>query len=178
MSRHLFPFERARRWTVDFATRKVRALAFDRPVPYLARVVLLAAAYFSAAKLALLVAIPPGYATAVWPPSGIALAALLLWGNRLWPGVWIGSFAANLMVEGAPLVAAAFATGSSLQAFAVATLVRRHLGVPRRFARVRDVLVFVGLVAGGAVIAPTVALVPLAAIYPLQVPDLATNWWT
>jgi PAS domain S-box-containing protein len=143
-----------------------------------AQVGLLAAVYFTAAKLALLVAIPPGYATAVWPPSGIALAALLLWGNRLWPGVWIGSFAANLMVEGAPLVAAAFATGSSLQAFAVATLVRRRLGVPRRFARVRDVLVFVGLVAGGAVIAPTVALVPLGAIYPLQVPDLASNWWT
>jgi len=149
-----------------------------RQVPYLAQVALIAAAYFAVARLSLALAIPPGYATAVWPPSGIALAALLLWGNRLWPGVWIGSFAANLMVEGAPLVAAAFATGSSLQAFAVATLVRRHLGVPRRFARVRDVLVFVGLVAGGAVIAPTVALVPLGAIYPLQVPDLASNWWT
>ncbi|HYR37270.1 MAG TPA: MASE1 domain-containing protein [Burkholderiales bacterium] len=143
-----------------------------------AQVALLAAVYFTAAKLALLAAIPPGYATALWPPSGIALAALLLWGTRLWPGVWIGSFAANLMVEGAPLPAAVIAAGSSLQAYAVATLVRRHLGVPRRFTLVRDVLVFVGLAAGGAIIAPTVALVPLATIYPLKVPDIATNWWT
>src|SRR5437879_7481842 len=91
MNRHLFPFERARKWTVDFAARSARALALDRPVPYLARVVLLAAAYFSAAKLALLVAIPPGYATAVWPPSGIALASALVRGNGIWPGVWLGA---------------------------------------------------------------------------------------
>ena len=105
-----------------------------------AQVALLAALYFAAAKLSLLVAIPPGYATAIWPPSGIALAALLLWGNRLWPGVWLGSFAANLTVEGALLASTVIATGSTLQAFAIATLVRRHLGVPRRFVRVHEVL--------------------------------------
>ena len=59
-------------------------------------IVLLAAVYFAAAKVSLSAAIPPGYATPIWPPSGIALAALLLGGNRLWPGVWIGSFAARL----------------------------------------------------------------------------------
>ncbi|MBV9360088.1 MAG: MASE1 domain-containing protein [Betaproteobacteria bacterium] len=143
-----------------------------------AQAVLLAVVYFAAAKVSLLVAIPPGYATAIWPPSGIALAALLLWGIPLWPGAWIGSFAANLMVGGSVLTATAIASGSSLQAFAIATLVRRHLGVPRRFLRVREVLTFVGLAAGGAVIAPTVALLPLATIYPLQAPDLASNWWT
>src|SRR4029077_5231253 len=70
------------------------------------------------------------------------------------------------------------ATGSSLQAFAIATLVRRHLGVPARFVSVREVLTFVGLSAGGAVIAPTVALLPLATINPLLAPDLVSNWWT
>ena len=140
--------------------------------------VLLAAAYFAAAKVSLLAAIPPGYATAIWPPSGIALAGLLLGSTRLWPGVWIGSFAANLTVEGALLASLVIATGSTLQAFAVATLVRRQLGVPRRFERVREVLKFVGLCAGGAIIAPTVALLPLATIYPLAAGDLVWNWWT
>src|SRR5438874_2452367 len=51
MGHQLLPFEQARRWTVDFAARSARALALDRPVPYLARVGLLAAVYFSAAKL-------------------------------------------------------------------------------------------------------------------------------
>jgi PAS domain S-box-containing protein len=143
-----------------------------------AQIGLLAAVYFAAAKLSLLVAIPPGYATAIWPPSGIALAALLLWGNRLWPGVLLGSFAANLSVEGALVASLVIATGSTLQTYAIATLVRRHLGVPRRFARVQEVLMFVGLVAGGAIIAPTLALLPLAIVYPLQVHDLVSNWWT
>src|ERR1051325_7602743 len=141
-------------------------------------IALLAAAYFAAAKVSLLAAIPPGYATAIWPPSGIALAGLLPGGNRLWPGVWLGSFAANLTVEGALLASLVIATGSALQAFAVATLVRRQLGVPRRFERVQEVLRFVGLVAGGAIIAPTVALLPLSSVSPLPAVDLASNWWT
>src|SRR6185503_6057483 len=69
-----------------------QALAPSRRWIVLAQAACLAAAYFAAAKLALLLAIPPGYATALWPGSGIALAALLLAGNRLWPGVWVGSF--------------------------------------------------------------------------------------
>ena len=75
-----------------------------------AQVALLAAVYFAAAKVSPFVAVPPGYATAIWPPSGIALAALLLWGNRLWPGIWLGSFAANITVEGAWLASAVIAT--------------------------------------------------------------------
>ena len=142
------------------------------------QVALLAVVYFAAAKASLLLAIPPGYATAVWPPSGIALAALLLWGGRLWPGIWIGSFAANLTIEGAVLASAVIATGSALQAHVIAALLSRAIGVPRRFERVRDVATFVGLVVGGAVIAPTVALLPLATIYPLPALDLAANWWT
>ena len=141
-------------------------------------ILVLAAAYFAAAKVCLPVAIPPGYASAIWPPSGIALAALLLGGTRLWPGVWIGSLAANLTVEGKLLASLVIATGSTLQAFAIATLVRNRLGVPRSFERVREVLTFVGLCAGGAIIAPTVALLPLATIYPLPAADLVWNWWT
>ena len=48
-----------------------------RRAPYVARLILVAGGYFAAAKLSLFFAIPPGYATAVWPPSGIAVAAML-----------------------------------------------------------------------------------------------------
>src|SRR5437660_12645900 len=54
-----------------------------------------AAIYFVAGKLALLLAIPPGYATAVWPAAGLALGCLLIFGDRAWPGVIIRSFLAN-----------------------------------------------------------------------------------
>ena len=143
-----------------------------------AGIALLAAVYFAAAKASLLLAIPPGYATAVWPPSGIALAALLLGGTPLWPGVWLGSFAANVTVEGDVLAAALIATGSTLQVHVIATLIARKVGVPRRFERVQQVAGFVALVAVGAVIAPSVALLPLAVVHPLPGAELATNWWT
>ena len=64
----------------------------------LIRMVILAAGYSLTGIVGLSLAIPPGYATAVWPPSGIALAALLVWGLRVWPGIWVGSFLVNVAV--------------------------------------------------------------------------------
>ena len=149
-----------------------------RSIQAVAAAVAVAAAYFAAAKLALLVAIPPGYAAALWPASGIALAALLLAGKRLWPGVWAGSFAANLTIEGSLAAAAAIATGSALQALAGATLVRRHVGVPHRFALAADVVKFVALAALSATVAPTVALLPLGLMHPMPAAELLRNWLT
>jgi integral membrane sensor domain MASE1 len=62
---------------------------------YLAKMALLAALYMITGKLGLLLAVPPGYATIIWPASGIALGMLILHGSRLWPGVLIGSFLLN-----------------------------------------------------------------------------------
>jgi len=136
--------------------------------------VLLAAVYFGAAKLALVFAVPPGYASPVWPPSGIAVAALLLGGPRLWPGIWIGSFAANLTVEASIIASAMIATGSTLQALCVRVLIHRYVGSLARFTRVADVVKFIVVSAAGAAIAPTFALLPLL----LKNGDLLWNWWT
>ncbi len=66
---------------------------------WLAGNLLLAMAYFLTGNLGLLLAIPPGFATAVWPASGIDLGWILLYGWRLLPGVVCGSFAVNLVVN-------------------------------------------------------------------------------
>ena len=123
-------------------------------------------------------AIPPGYATAVWPPSGIAVAALLLATSRLWPAVWIGSFAANVTIDGAILASTIIATGSTLQTVAIAALVREHIGVLRRFETVEQVIKFVLIAALGSIIAPSLALLPLATSYRMPPHDLAGNWAT
>src|SRR5205814_1944890 len=80
-------------------------------------------------SLALLLPSPPGYATALWPPSGIALAALLVLGPRLWPGVWIGSALANLSIDASLPAAIVIATGSTLQALVLSALLRRHVDI-------------------------------------------------
>ena len=123
-------------------------------------------------------AIPPGYATAVWPPSGIAVAALLVAGGRLWPAVWLASFAANLTIDAALVASAVIATGSTVQALAIAALIRRHIGVPYRFETVDQVLRFVLIAALGSTLAPSIALLPLAALYQMPLSDLLGNWST
>jgi PAS domain S-box-containing protein len=149
-----------------------------RPWVYAGQIVVLAALYYGLARLALAVAIPPGYATPIWPSSGIALAGLLVLGRRVWPGVWIGSFLANLQVDAAFFAAATIATGSALQGIITAALLRRHIGVPYRFMQVQQVVKLVALTALGAAIAPTIALLPLSLGGSASGRELFWNWWT
>ena len=125
----------------------------------------LAAAYALTGWLGLLNAIPPGYATAVWPPSGIALAALLCWGFRVWPGIWIGSFAINVWIAlskspdglGLPAfaVAASIAVGSTLQALLGTVLLERQVGVRRLFDQGTAILAFAVIEALSCLLAAT-----------------------
>src|SRR2546426_9302674 len=77
-----------------------------RKLPYPAAVGVLATLYFAVAKLGFVAAVAHGVVSSAWPPSGVALAALLLWGPRYWPGVTIGAFLVNAS-SGVPLAGAA-----------------------------------------------------------------------
>ncbi|WP_372777717.1 CHASE domain-containing protein [Litorivivens sp.] len=118
------------------------------------RILLLAFAYYLFAKLGLIFAIPPGYATAIWPPSGLALAAVMLWGTPMALGVLLGSFWANLQVAQpgesvALLVPLLIAAGSSLQAVIGAKLVMRWTQPPWNLVTLRQ-LGFLIIVGGAA----------------------------
>jgi len=149
--------------------------ALIREVPYAAQVCLVAIVYFVAARLSLSLAIPPGYATPVWPPSGLALAAALLFGGRIWPGIWIGAALANVTVEASFFSAALIASGNALEALAAAALTRRYVGDPGAFRRGEDVVKFILLCALSAAIAATIAALALAAGHTLEG---FRNWWT
>jgi class 3 adenylate cyclase/integral membrane sensor domain MASE1 len=115
---------------------------------YAAKVAGLAGAYYGSAKLGLDLAFETNSVTAVWPPTGIALAALVLWGYRLWPGVALGAFLANSWT-GIPLYAVLGITlGNTLEALAGAWLLHRVAGFRPSLDRVRDVIALV-LLAGG-----------------------------
>ncbi len=131
-----------------------RNLSFPLPesrvLQYLAKVTLIAIAYFLGGKLAVSI---PGVAllgSSVWPPAGIAQAALLLLGIRYWPGVALGSFFFDFISIKASLILALQAIfGSTLQAVVAVYLLRR-LGFSISLTRLIDV---VYLVLFGAVIA-------------------------
>ena len=86
---------------------------------------LVALLYFAAAKIGLSLAFVNPSATAVWPPTGIALAALLLLGYRIWPGILLGAFLANVSTSGSIPTSFAIAIGNTLEGLAGAYLVNR-----------------------------------------------------
>ena len=143
----------------------------------LGQIVALAIVYFAAAKASLLLAIPPGYATAVWPPSGIALASILLVGPRLWPGVWLGAALTNLTVQGSPALAAAIATGNSLEAVIAAELILRYAD-GGRFERGEPIVRFVGLCALSAGVAAGFGVLALVITQAVAMDTFVANLWT
>jgi PAS domain S-box-containing protein len=162
------------------ATALRAALARSMEWPYLVKVAAFAACYYLAADTSLLLAIQPGYATAVWPPSGIALAVLLASGLRLWPGIWIGAAMANFSINGSLLLALVIATGNTLEAVSACWLARRLIEPPLRagFVRPESVFRFVAVVALSGAIAATPAVGALYLSGGVLREDLAINWYT
>jgi signal transduction histidine kinase len=110
----------------------------------LLQIAIVALLYVFVAKIGLSVDAVGGFATLVWPASGIALASLLLGGFRLWPGIAIGAFAVNYL-SGAPLPAAlVIASGNTAEAVAGAYMLQKF-GFRNALDRVRDVLAMITL---------------------------------
>ncbi len=100
---------------------------------------MLALVYFVTAQIGLSLSLLEHSVTVFWPPSGIALAVLLLYGYRLWPGVFIGSFFANA-VSGLPLLPVfGMASGSTLGALLGAYLLKRHARFNVDLSEARDI---------------------------------------
>ena len=101
-------------------------MAAPRGVPW--EFLVLAAVYFAAAKLGLMLAFVHASATAVWPPTGIALASMLLLGPRVWPAILLGAFLANVTTAGNLWTSLGIATGNTLEGVLGAWLVTLDVG--------------------------------------------------
>lgn len=130
------------------------ALAPPRPPSPLLQLGLLATCYFAAAKLGLSYAVVGKTVTLVWPPSGIALVALLVGGYRLAPGVALGALAANAGTGVGAGVVCAIALGNTLEALVGAALLRGPAGFDPHLERPRDVI---AMVVGAALLATTLS---------------------
>lgn len=103
--------------------------------------------YFFAGKLGLTLASVHPSVSAVWPPSGIALAALMLLGHRVWPAVFLGAFLVNLTTAGTVITSFGIASGNTAEAVLGAYLVNRFAGGLQAFDRVPTVFRFIFLAA-------------------------------
>src|SRR6266508_5389879 len=141
--------------------------------------VLLVAAYFVAGKLGLQLASVNASATAVWPPTGIAIAALLLIGLDLWPAILVGAFAVNLTTSGDLPSSIGIAIGNTLEAVIATLLVQRWAGGREAFERPHDVIAFAFLAAVVATaVSATVGVMSLAVSGLASWSDFAPIWFT
>jgi two-component sensor histidine kinase/integral membrane sensor domain MASE1 len=106
-----------------------RSLALDGAL----RLTLVGFAYFAVAYLGLQLASINPSATPIWPATGLAIAAMLLWDYRVAPAIFIAAFMVNYMTAGSPLTSLAIAFGNSLEAATTAWLVKNWADGERVF---------------------------------------------
>jgi signal transduction histidine kinase/CheY-like chemotaxis protein len=148
----------------------------------------LAAAYFVTGELSLLLAVPPGYASAFWPPAGIAVASLFLGGYRLWPGVLAGSIAVNSSTwfdpsggwisVGSGLAALAISVAATMQALGGAYLARRYVAETLELVHEKEIAKFYVLTGPlSCLLGATISVPSLVAAGLLEPGEAAYNWW-
>src|SRR5256886_1789609 len=123
---------------------------------------LFAIIYIAAGKIGLHLASLHASASPVWPPAGIALAAILLVGYRAWPAIFAGAFLVNLTTAGDAATSIAIASGNTLEAVAGAWLVNRFAGRKNVFDRPQSVFKFALAAAVSAVVSPVFGVTSLA----------------
>src|SRR5215831_13645262 len=96
---------------------------FRRGLNYIAGLIGIGLAYFVLAKSGLALALIHPSASPIWPPTGFALAAILLWGYRAWPAIFLGAMMANATTKGSMSTAISIATGNSLEALVGAAVI-------------------------------------------------------
>ncbi|MFL5908203.1 MAG: EAL domain-containing protein [Solirubrobacterales bacterium] len=141
-----------------------------------AQMAVVCAVYFGSAKAGLGLAGSHQSITAVWPPTGVALAAVLLLGYRVWPGITAGAFLANITTAGPLLSVIGISVGNTLEALVGAYLLLNFAGFDRSLDRVRDVgsLVWVALTA--TTVSATIGVASLWAADLIASGDLGSSW--
>jgi integral membrane sensor domain MASE1 len=153
----------------------------DARVRYALLLVAVTGVYTASGKLGLDLAFTTRSVTAIWPPTGIALAALLIGGYRLWPAVALGALLTNLDTGVSAVTVLGITCGNTLEALSGAFLLRRVAGFRRSLLRIRDVF---ALVAYGAAISTIVSasigvtsLLMGGEITSAHVASVWRTWW-
>ncbi|RXG86981.1 response regulator [Bradyrhizobium vignae] len=152
-----------------------------RGVSYVGGLVVIGLIYFASAKAGLALASIHPSATPIWPPTGVALAAVLLRGYRTWPAIFAAAMIANATTAGSLATAIAIATGNSLEAIAGAYLINRWSGGCETFSTPNSVAKFTLIcVVIATPISATIGLTSLALfgyIEPKNFADAWITWW-
>src|SRR5947208_5009434 len=139
---------------------------------------LLTLVYFIAGKFGLMLASLHASASPVWPPAGIALAALLVLGYRAWPAIFVGAFLVNVTTVGNVATSLAVASGNTLEAVCGAWLVNRFAGGTTVFDRPQGVFKFALAAVVSAIISPVFGVTSLTLAGSADWANYGSIWLT
>jgi two-component sensor histidine kinase/integral membrane sensor domain MASE1 len=152
----------------------------QKPLIEALRFVLVALSYFLVAKIGLQLAYVHPSASPIWPATGVAIAAVLLWGYRIAPAIFIGAFVANQLTAGSVFTSLGIASGNTLEALAAGYLVQRFGGGKQVFDDAAGVARFAVIAVLATVISAAFGTASLALggyIEADRVPYVALTWW-
>src|SRR5881628_2601192 len=155
------------RQTADMTGTGLRLELIGMPPPRVPLVsgglLVLTGVYVLAGKFGLALAFVHASASPVWPPTGIALAAALLLGYRVWPALFLGAFLVNVTTAGSVWTSLGIAGGNTLEGLLGAFLVKRFANGRRVFDRERDILTFTALAGlGSTAVSATIGVTSLS----------------
>ena len=162
-------------------TNVLRPLRHRLVISTLLQLALVAVSYWVAASLSLNLALVNGQVTPIWPPTGIALVAILVFGRRAALGVFLAALAVNLPIGPSPAGAALIAVGNTLAPLVAAEMLK-IVGFHLALDRLRDAAAIIGLGAlGGMSISASVGAAVLTLSGKVPAHDFWTTWavwWT
>lgn len=138
-----------------------------------------ALAYFASGQPGLTVPYLGAFVSLIWPPAGVAVAALWRGGLTRWPGVWLGAFAVNLATGGTPLLSAAIACGNTLAPL-LTVWALRHAGASLHLDTRRDMNRYLLAIGAGMLSSASVGTFSLwlgGIMQPAQLPHVFVIWW-
>jgi signal transduction histidine kinase len=147
---------------------------------WLGRAAIVAVVYFAAAKFGLSLASETRQVTAVFPPTGIALAVLLLFGPRVWPGVFVGALVANATSSEALVTAMGIAVGNTAAVVVGWYGLRRVFAFDETLGRARDGYALVAVAAVAPLVSATNGVATLAlhgVVSWSEFPEVWRVWW-
>jgi PAS domain S-box-containing protein len=152
-----------------------------RHLAYLTTLGAVFALYYYGARLGLSLAVAHPSASVVWPPTGLALAAVLVLGQRVWPAIFFGAFLINIHTAGTIVTSVSIAVGNTLEAIIGAYLTRRFIQTPIVFERANEVVKFTVLTGMiSTLVSPTMGVTVLCLSGVARWADylnIWTTWW-
>jgi len=157
---------------------ELAAAESPRASVYAIELLAIAAIYFVLAKAGLALASLHPSATPIWPPTGVAIAVLVLRGYRVWPAIFAAAFVANVTTAGSLATSLAIAAGNTLEGVVACYLMNVWSNGRRTFDTSTTVAKFAGISVAAAAVAATIGVVTLTLAGFSDRPSFAAVWMT